>query len=174
MKSYNKTNIEKICKGDLSSFSELYEALNKPTFTIIFRIVKDYHLAEDIMQDLFVKLFISPPDSSVKNLRAYIFQMARNLAIDALRKKSNMFYESIEECDASSDSDIDSFLFGMDLEKAMMKLDIFEREIITLHLNCDLTFFEISKIINLSVPSVYRRYCKGLKKLKNELNGDSK
>jgi len=65
-----------IRNGDKNAFDELYQDLQTPIYTIIFRITWDKALSEDIMQNIFVKLFSSPPDSSVKNFRAYIFQMA--------------------------------------------------------------------------------------------------
>mgnify|MGYP003295525671 CR=1 FL=1 len=43
--------------------------------------------------------------------------------------------------------------FGVQ-EATQQWLDIFEREIITLHLNCDLTFFEISTVIGNSLIDV--------------------
>ncbi len=160
---------EKIRNGDINAFSEMYEKIKVPIFTIIFRIVKDYHLSEEIMQEFFLKLFLSPPNPSVKNIRAYVFQMARNLSIDALRKKENTKSESLDDFEISSDGSFERFIFDIDLENAMLKLDDIEREIVSLHLNGGLTFFEISKILNLSLTSVYKKYRKGIDFLKDEL-----
>ena len=56
--------------------------MKTPIFTIIFRIVWDKSMSEDILQDVF-----SPPEPSIKNLRAYIFQIAHNLAINSTKKQ---------------------------------------------------------------------------------------
>ena len=65
----------RIQRGDKEAFTQLYHDLKQPVFTIIYRIVQNQTTAEDLTQDLFVKLFTAPPDSTVKNPRAWIFQM---------------------------------------------------------------------------------------------------
>lgn len=157
--------------GDMEAFSQIYEDMKKPVFTIIFRIVKNYHLAEEVMQELFIKLFTNSIKSSVKNPRAYIFQMARNLSIDALRNAENRKHENIDDKELSTDGSLNEIIFNMDLEKALCSLEETEKEILFLHIMGELTFFEISKITNMSMPSVYRRYCKAIKTLRDELNG---
>ena len=70
----NETDLQKafdkIRNGDREAFTLLYSDLKQPIFTIICRIVQSKETAEDIMQDVFVKLFVSPPEPSVKNTRA--------------------------------------------------------------------------------------------------------
>ncbi len=167
-----KKAFENFINGDKNSFEEIYNEIKQPVFVIIFRIVLQKELAEDIMQELFMKIFVSPPDKSVSNLRAYIFQMARNLSIDALRSNGGIRWEDVNDFDGSNDGGLERFILGLDVEKAMVKLQRLEREIISLHINGELTFLEISKIVGLSLPSVYRKYCKGIKTLRKELNGE--
>lgn len=167
-----ETNLQelftRIQNGDKDSFTCVYQELKQPVYTISYRITQSKETAEDITHDVFVKLFSSPPDSSVKNIRAWIFQMARNLSIDALRKKSRM---AEQDEDISSVDSYDRIHLRMDIETALRRLPCDEREIITLHLNADLKFKEISKIVNLSLPATYRKYRKALNCIQTELNG---
>ena len=158
----------RIHKGDKDAFACVYHELKQPVYTISYRITQSKETAEDITHDVFVKLFSAPPDSSVKNIRAWIFQMARNLSIDALRKKSRMGEQGK---DISNVDFYDRIHFRMDIETALRKLPRDELEIITLHLNADLNFKEISKILNLSLPATYRKYRKALNCIQAELNG---
>ena len=57
--------------GDKTAFEEIYNDMKTPVYTIIFRITRDESLSEDILQEVFVKLFVSPLLPSVKNPRAY-------------------------------------------------------------------------------------------------------
>lgn len=58
---------EKVRSGDKKAFEEIYNDMKTPVFTIIWRIVQQIELSEDLMHDLFVKLYQSPPDPSVEN-----------------------------------------------------------------------------------------------------------
>lgn len=122
----------RIQNGDKESFERVYQELKKPVYTICYRITQSKETAEDITHDVFVKLFRSPPDASIKNIRAWIFQMARNLSIDALRKKSQM---SEQEEDANILDYYNHIHLRMDIEAALRKLPREECEILTLHLN---------------------------------------
>lgn len=160
--------ISMVRNGDKAAFTQIYNDLKTPVYTIILRIVQSVDVAEDVTQDVFVKLFTSPPDSSVRNPRAWIFRMARNLAIDVLRirKHTDIDDESIADSDR-----YESIISRIDIEKAMAKLPEQEREIVSLHLTAELTFGEIAGIVGLSVPSTYRRYRSAIKTLRDELNG---
>jgi len=162
---------EKIRNGDREAFTLLYSDLSKPIYTFICRIVQSKETAEDITQDVFVKLFVSPPEPSVKNTRAWIFRMARNSAIDALRRKRSN--EDIDETEVAGDEEPDTYIWKWDIEKAMARLSCLEREIVSLHLNGEIGFADIAKIVNRSLPSVYRTYRRALKTLREYLNGGS-
>ena len=164
-----RENFQKVRNGDKEAFAEIFEELKKPVFTICTRILSDDTAAEDVTQEVFVKLFISPPDPSVKNLRAWIFKVARNLSIDALRKKKSL---SIEETELAIDDQFEKVLSRLDVETAMKKLTLDQRQILTLHLNAELKFKEIAEIMNLSQSAVFRRYKKALKTLRRFLEVD--
>lgn len=155
--------------GDKESFALIYNDMKKPVFTVIYRILESKELAEDVTHDVFIKLFVSPPDSSITNPRAWIFTCARNLAIDTLRKQPCC---DIEDIEAEAKDEFSDMLKRIDMESAIAKLSLEEREILTLHINADLTLSETSKITGLSLPAVYRRYSKALKNLRKLMNGD--
>lgn len=154
--------------GDREAFAAVYRELKQPVYTVCWRITRSRETAEDITHDLFVKLYCAPPDASVRNVRAWIFQSARNLAIDALRKQTKM---AQQEGDIPDADHCDRIHLRMDLETALGKLPRQEREILTLRLNADLPFREIARIAGLSLPAVYRKYRKALKCIRSELNG---
>ena len=156
--------------GDKTSFSELYSDLKTPVYTVVCRIVKARETAEDVTQELFIKLYTAPPDDSVCNIRAWIFRMARNLAIDALRKKQA---SDLTEDIPDSVSE-DKICTRLDLDRAVRALPLELRETVALHLNAGLSFREIAEVTNRSLPSVYRLYRKALKQLRESLNGGSR
>ena len=160
----------RVRNGDREAFSAIYNEYKQPIFTVIFRIVQSKEMAEDIMQDVFVKLFTSPPDETVKNPRGWIFRIARNLSIDALRKKMPL---NIEDIELIADEESENMWFRLDIETAIKKLPVIEREILSLHVNMGMGFREISNIVGLSIPAAYRKYCKAIKTLQKLLGGDA-
>ena len=160
----------RVRSGDKEAFAQIYNELEKPVFTIVSRIVQSKELAEDVTQDIFVKLFVSPPDSSVKNPRAWIFQMTRNSAINALKRKQSI---DIDDLELTAEDQISSAVLRMDIESAIGRLPRIEREILSLRINAQLHFHEISRIVGLSVPSSYRKYRKAIKTLRELLGGDA-
>ena len=160
----------RVRNGDKEAFAQIYDELEKPVFTIVSRIVQSKEIAEDVTQDIFVKLFVSPPASSVRNPRAWIFQMARNLAINALKKKQSI---DIDDVELVADDQISSVVMRMDIESAISRLPCVEREILSLRLNAQLHFHDISHIVSLSVPATYRKYRKAINALREFLGGDA-
>lgn len=158
----------RIQRGDKEAFTQLYHDLKQPVFTVIYRIVQNQTAAEDLTQDIFVKLFVSPPDSAVKNPRAWIFRMAHNLAIDALRKTQPV---NIDDMTLASPEHMDAIVIKTDLERAVATLSPAEREILSLRLNAGLGFQDIARITGQSLSAVYRSYRKTLKTLQTLLNG---
>lgn len=158
----------KLRGGDRDAFAQIYRELKQPVFTIAWRIVQSKETAEDITQEVFVKLFLSPPDPSVKNPRAWVFQMARNRSIDVLRKQK---CTGMEELPPAAADPLDSAMLQWDIEAAIAALPPTEREILSLRLNGGLTFREISRIVGSSVPSVYRSCRKALNALRERLDG---
>ncbi len=152
-------------EGDKEAFSEIYNELKKPVFTIAYRIIFDYETAEDITQEIFLKLYTSPPDASIKNPRAWIFRMARNLAIDVLRKKQCSDIDDV----TLSQNDTDFLSTKIDIENALSSLSVSEREIVSLHIDGGLGFREIGKVLGISLPAAYRKYKGALNKLRRML-----
>ncbi len=86
--SEEKKVIKKIIEGNERAFLELYKNNKKQVFNFIYRQLRDYHLSEEITQDVFFDLIESLRDfrgeSSIKTL---IFSIAKYKVIDHIRKK---------------------------------------------------------------------------------------
>ncbi len=157
----------RIQNRDQEALGQLYQELAQPIYTIACRITKSRECAEDITHDVFVKLYSTPPEESVKNIRAWIFQMVRNASIDVLRRNARAADGGVEP---GRDS-FDRLHSRLDLEAALNALPQPEREILTLHLNAELSFKDISLIVGLSPAAVYRKYRKALKTIREKMNG---
>ena len=158
--------LAKMRSGDDAAFNTLYAQLAKPVYVIAYRITQNREQAEDLTQDLFLKLFLTPPDDSVRNPRAWIFRMVHNLALDALRQP---VHEELPDTLRDPDDTAGRVLMHTALDAAMSALDAQERETVSLHINADLTFQQIAHLTSRSLPAVYRCYRRALKKLRAAL-----
>ncbi len=158
--------MDRVRAGDKEAFSCLYDELSRPVYTVARRIVQSREIAEDITQEVFVRLYVSPPPPSIENPRAWIFRMARNLAIDAWRKKQSA---DIEDIELTAADHADSVALRLDTEAAIGRLTAVERQILSLHIDGEMPFREIAPIVGLTLPAVYRRYRKAIQTLQKLL-----
>lgn len=155
--------------GDRSVFEEIYKGLQTPIYTIAFRITRDKSVSDDILQEVFIKLFVSPPKSPIKNPRAYIFQIARNLAIDRMRKQTQ--FVCLSDIENTKYLHTDDMILKTDVESAIDTLPLDERQIVTLHINGELKFREISKIMSIPLGTVLWKYQKAVGRLRLIISG---
>lgn len=162
--------LNRLRAGDRSAFQNVYDQLSTPVFTIILRITQDRMLAEDVFQEFFLKLFRTPPGPEVKKPRAYLFQTARNLALDALRTRPDQTAPLEEGIPAARDGP-EHWMRRLDLEGAFAALNTEDRQIAVLHLNGGLTFREVARIVEKPLGTVLWKYRKALGTMRNYLNG---
>jgi len=74
--------------GREGAYGELLKRYERPVFSLIYRMVRDRSLAEDLAQEAFIRAFnaISSYDSRYK-FSSWIFKIANNHTIDHLRKR---------------------------------------------------------------------------------------
>ena len=79
-----------LLKKDDRSFTLLYDNYSKSLYGIIFNLIKDKEEAEDVLQDVFVKIWknIDSYHESKGRFYTWVLNIARNTAIDKLRSKN--------------------------------------------------------------------------------------
>jgi RNA polymerase sigma-70 factor (ECF subfamily) len=142
--------------GDRGNFDLLLKKYLNPVYNFVFKMAGDKNLAEDIVQETFVKVWknIKKFDQN-QNFKTWIFAIARNTTIDWLRKRQEINFsafdvEKSEEEDFFADSIADSealqdeLLYKKEvadkLGKIMLQVEPHLREIIILHHTEEMTF----------------------------------
>ncbi|WP_454803003.1 RNA polymerase sigma factor [Mucilaginibacter phyllosphaerae] len=90
----------RVSYGDEIAFSELFKAHHQRLGTHIYRITDSVELAEEIVQDVFLKIWINRKAlKTVQNFGAYLFILSKNHALNCLRQlaKERMRQKAIEE-----------------------------------------------------------------------------
>ncbi|MDY0294178.1 MAG: RNA polymerase sigma factor [Acholeplasmataceae bacterium] len=156
-------------KRDYTHFEVFYEMTKNQVFFAIIHIIKDQGLAEDLLQETYMK-FLEKIDQyqDGKNPYAYLTSIGRNLAINLYnhRKKEVIGDEMIDYIpsdETKEDDDQD------DIFKLLDHLDLIEKEIVTMHVINDLKFREIAGIMKKPLGTVLWIYNKAIKKLKEKV-----
>jgi RNA polymerase sigma-70 factor (ECF subfamily) len=85
-----------VAKGDQAAFEKLYAATRAKLYGVVLRILRRADLADEVMQDTYLKVWRSAGefDPRLASPMTWMVAIARNRAIDLLRKKAEV---SIEE-----------------------------------------------------------------------------
>ena len=170
--------------GDVGFLETLIERYSVPVYNFIYRYTGFDSHANDLAQDTFVKMWrnIKKFDSS-KRFKTWIFQIAKNTALDWLKKKHPKTFSELE---IITDSD-EEYAFDVadttplpdelatkkelekEVERALMKISPEFRAVISLHLFSELTFQEISDMTGEPLNTIKSRYRRGLSAIKEHL-----
>ncbi|PKK98524.1 MAG: hypothetical protein CVV57_06215 [Tenericutes bacterium HGW-Tenericutes-2] len=159
--------IRELKQKNYQSFDTFYNLTKNQVFYAIISVVKDNDLAQDIMQDTYVK-FLEKIDQykDGANPYAYLSTIARNLAINTYnQRKREVYSEEIFETIPSPEENNDE----EDIFKILDLLDPDEREVVTLHIINNLKFREIVPIVDKPLGTVLWIYNKAIKKLKEKV-----
>jgi len=154
---------------------ELFQSLSIPLYNFLYNILKNKHDAEDIVADTFVRILeIVYVDGKVPN-KPLCFTIARNLAIDFLRRKKKVSYDSvaIEGMQITDDLDVFEEVNKMfeenDVDGLIKQLPEVYANIFYLRFYHDLSFKEIGDIMEFSENNARVMYFRARNKLKKIL-----
>ncbi len=97
------TLVQQTLAGNQQAFETLVHRYNNALFNFICHYLGDYDLACDILQQVFLQLYISMSTLRTgEPLKAWLFQVARNRCLDELRRKRSIHFSELE---ASNDDE---------------------------------------------------------------------
>ena len=148
-------------------YEKLYNRYNKLVYSIAFSILKNKQDSEDVVQIVFSKIYsIDKSKLPIINELSWLYAMTKNEAITFLRRKNdNVDLDSIYEIQ-STDDEINKIIDQDSYNRLISKLNDKEKEIISLKILANLSFEEISKILNMPIGTIKWRYYKSLHTLK--------
>ena len=159
--------------GREGAFSELLRRYERPIFSLVYRMVRDRSLSEDLAQEAFIRAFnaIESYNPSYK-FSSWIFKIANNHTIDYLRKKqldtisihgsphatSSQEQEKtrlvVESLDEAPDAYVENRELGSQIEVAIGKLRPEYRSAILLRHVEGYAYDEIAEIMDLPLGTV--------------------
>lgn len=159
-------------KGDEAALITLIERHFKSIYSYAYRFVHNAIEAEDIVQETFIKVWRQLPRfKDGIGIRPWLYRIARNTAIDYLRKKKHIpFSQFGEEGEEVAFEDTDTNILeaaiareeSSILNDAIMRLPEHYREVLVLRAEQDMTFEEIATTLDKPLNTVKSSYRRGL------------
>lgn len=165
-----------VLQKDQQAFSYLYDNYAGALNTVILKMVENKELAEDVLQEAFVKIWnnFENYDKSKGRLFTWMLNITRNLTIDTLRSKSFKKQQKISG-DENSVSSVEDTKAGIDkfdamgLRKQVSDLKEDQRSIIDMAYFFGYTQDEISKHLGIPLGTVKTRMRTAITELRKKL-----
>ena len=163
---------------DKSDFKKLFDDHYRPLCNFAFRITADMAKSEDVVQDVFVKIWNQQNLlQSNQNIRSFIYTMVRNHALEVIRRDGigmkvtqHMLYLHSEETDhAVMDEEIEKYALIDKIYVSIRQLPPKCGEVFTLSKINGLSYSQIGEQLNISVKTVENHMSKALKLLREML-----
>lgn len=160
--------MERLRRGDISALEFIYNETKNSVFAIALGIIRDYSLAEDIMQDTFIKVkkYIGQFKEGTSAKR-WINAIARNTSLNLYNRRKREAF-AIDDS-RLADCGIPDTLDGSGLFKTVFRiLSHEESEIVIMHVLGGLKLSEIADMLKKPRGTVRWQYNNALKKLRKK------
>ena len=181
MRANDVTLIQRTLEGDQNAFTALVNKYQKRVHTLVWRKIGDFHIAEEITQDVFLKVYkklstLKPPE----HFPGWLYVITTRHCIAWLRKKRRpttsldaMPPPELEElCYAeyeASRGEATAVERQREIVKQLLqKLPESERTVMTLHYLSEMSCEDISEFLGVSPNTVKSRLHRARKRLENQ------
>jgi RNA polymerase sigma-70 factor (ECF subfamily) len=169
--NWNKTR-----SGDKSSFSIIFKTYYEPLYQFAGKFVKDGQIAEDIVQNVFTKLWALRTKQNIEtNLKSYLYKMVYNQSLNYLKREQRTVSLDKTEVIPTDDSNSpEENLAEKELQQkvhqAIEKLPTQCRHVYRMKRYNHLKYHEIAEILGISVNTVKTHMKRALKSLLEQLD----
>ena len=181
MKNEDVQLIERTLAGDESAFSTLVRKYQKPVHAFVRRKVGDFHIAEEITQDIFLRVYEKLQTLKNPNTFAgWLYVIAAHQCFAWFEKKRI----PMESLDAMPPEELEELAYGQYrakqqeefaneqqrevVEGLLQKLPEGERSVVTLHYLDSMTCEDVSELLGVSPNTVKSRLHRARKRLKKD------
>lgn len=180
--------VRAVIEGDENAFAEIVERHMSAVYKFAYRYVRDPAQAEDVTQEAFLRTWknLKKFDDS-RNFKTWLFAIAKNVALDFLKKKKPIAFSQISEEEERLDAMLAPYIgtaelpdaafervsTRADLARAMGALPPAYRTVLAMRYNDNLKFREIAETLGEPIDTVKSKHRRGLVLLRKIIIGDA-
>ncbi len=170
--------IQRLQAGDTEAFAEMYDKYSRLIYGLILRMVRNSALAEDLLQEVFLKVWKSAAllDLNATSPGPWLVAVARNHVLDYIKSGQNqravrsgpLDLRELSRYISSPEYDFVLVDRGQRLRNGLDRLEFRQRQVLELAYFEGLTQSEMAQVLNLplgTVKSCVRLALSNLKKL---------
>ena len=164
--------MEAVKNGDLQQASLLFDRYHKPVFNFLARMTMDRDVAEDLTQNVFLRMIKYKNSYREGNkFQSWIYQIARNVFSDHYQKEKNKradFVDVERLSDHLGESNMDEEQLEREkiLHRSMAMLNDEQRELLILTRFQQLKYEEVALIMDNTVANIKVKVHRAIQKLR--------
>ena len=155
--------------GDTQAFAALFHLHRDKLYSFILGMSGSVHQAEDVVQDVFLKVWeLRAELSTINNFSAYLFRMAHNHCLNILKRNAReaAILSGIPTPSHSTDDPVLYRETEQQVRNAIAELPAQQKLVFTLSRDIGLSQHEISEQLHISIPTVKSHMTQALRFLR--------
>lgn len=165
-------------KGDMKAFETLYDRYNRRLFHFILRFVGERDLAEDILQETFLRIFKKRKIyRKAGHFSTYLFTIGRNLTLDALKtwekrhilSSQEDYVEKAIDLSKGTSEALVEIEISQTVQREIEVLPKDQQEVLVLSKYSGLSYEEIAKIVSSTPAAVKQKVYRAMLALRQKL-----
>ncbi|MEH7387295.1 RNA polymerase sigma factor [Bacillus sp. JJ1521] len=167
--------IQEVLSGNKQAYSHIINKYKNQLYATILRMTKNPHDAQDLVQEAFIKVYYQIDKYNEKgSFSSWFYRVAINHCMDEFRKKRSKQVEMNEELMGKNPNHPEVVYLKREenrqIELLLVTLPEDERMIMLLRYVNELSYEEISELVDVPVSTVRNKLHRAKKKLRNTVN----
>ena len=168
--------------GDRASFGRIVEEYRRPVISHVYRLVRDISIAEELSQEVFLRVYRTRDYQPTAKFRSWLFRIATNLALNWLRDhRHEVCHQRLDHPPAQARlrepqarmPNMEEFLLHdvrlAEVRAAIQELPPNHRAAVLMHKYQELDYVEMARVMNCSVPAIKSLLFRAYENLRNRL-----
>lgn len=168
--------LEKLKEGDPLAYNQLFDKYYMPLCVYSLKYCDSFELAEDIVQDLFIKLWDEKLYLKLENpINPYLFKSVKNNTLQAMKKESKFVFQDIENVvnNLMEEEPLDFATLEEEKKKLYLQIEALpekSKEVFKAIVLENMKYKEVAEHFDISVNTVKTHYARALKQLRFKLD----